>query len=123
MFKSIVHDADLYLNGKMQHLQNSVVGRATSAIEGYGYIGDSYFEALKELEARFGKPSLVVKVTLDRLRKTSRMKNDRPHEIRNLSDIVSTTLWIFKRSGYKNNLAAEANISVAVDRLSPDFQV
>ena len=39
MFKSIVHDADLSLNGKMHHLQNSVVGRAKSAIEGYGYSG------------------------------------------------------------------------------------
>ena len=112
-----VHDADLSLNGKMQHLQNSVVGRAKSAIEGYGYSGDSYYEALKELEARFGKPSL------DRLRKTSRMKNDRPHEVRNLSDIVSTNVWIFKRFGYKNDLAAEANISIAVDKLSPDFQL
>ena len=123
MFKSIVHDADLSLNGKMQHLQNSVVGRAKSAIEGYGYSGDSYFEALKELETRFGKPSLVVEVTLHRLRKTSRMKNDRLHEVRNLSDIVSTTLWIFKRFGYKNDPAAEANISTAVDKLFPDFQV
>ena len=74
------------------------------------------------MEARFEKPSLVVKVTLDRLRKTSRMKNGRPHEVRNLSDIVSTNVWIFKRFGYKNDEAAEANISVAVDKLSPDFQ-
>ena len=35
MFKSIVHDANLSLSGKMQHLQNSVIGRAKSAIEGY----------------------------------------------------------------------------------------
>ena len=71
MFKSIVHDANLSLNGKMQHLQNSVIGKAKSAIEGYGYSGDSYYEALKELESRFGKPSLVVKVTLDKLKKNS----------------------------------------------------
>ena len=74
MFKSIVHDADLSPNGKMQHLQNSVIGRAKSAIEGYGYSGDSYYEALQELESRFGKPSLVVKVTLYRLRKTPRVQ-------------------------------------------------
>ena len=30
MIKSIVRDADLSLNGKIQHLQNSVVGRAKS---------------------------------------------------------------------------------------------
>ena len=41
MFKSIVHDANVSLNGKMQHLQNSVTGRAKSAIERYGYGGDS----------------------------------------------------------------------------------
>ena len=28
----------------MQHLQNSMIGRAKSAIEGYGYSGDSYYE-------------------------------------------------------------------------------
>jgi len=61
MFKSVDHDANLSLNGKMQHLQNCVIGKAKSAIEGYGYSGNTYYEALKELESRFGKPSLVVK--------------------------------------------------------------
>ena len=59
MSKSIVHDADLSLKGKMQHLQHSVVGRAKFAIEGYGYSGDSYYslyEALKEWKA---KPCLM----------------------------------------------------------------
>lgn len=97
--KSIVHDAYLPLNGKMQHLQNSVFGKAKSAIEGYGYSGDSYYEALKELESRFGKPSLVVKVTLDKLRKTAQLQNDKPQEVRNLSDVVSTTVWTLKKFG------------------------
>lgn len=88
MFKSIVHDTNLSLNGKMQHLQNSEIGRATSAIEGYGYSGDSYYEALKQLESRFGK-LLVVKVTLNRLRKTACVQNDNPQEVRNLSDNLS----------------------------------
>ena len=88
MFKSIVHDTNLSLDGKMQHLQNSEIGRAKSAIEGYGYSGDSYYEALKELESRFGKP-LVVKVTLNRLRKTACVQNDNPQEVRNLSDSLS----------------------------------
>ena len=83
MFKSIVHDTNLSLDGKMQHLQNS-----ESAIEGYGYSGDSYYEALKELEYRFGKP-LVVKVTLNRLRKTACVQNDNPQEVRDLSDSLS----------------------------------
>ena len=81
MFNSIVHDTNLSLDGKMQHLQNS-------EIEGYGYSGDSYYEALKELESRFGKP-LVVKVTLNRLRKTACVQNDNPQEVRNLSDSLS----------------------------------
>ena len=123
MFKSVVHDANLSLNGKMQHLQNSVIGKAKSAIEGYGYCGDSYYEALKELESRFGKPSLVVKVTLDRLRRASRLQNDKPNEVRNLSDILSNTVWTFKRFGFESDLAAEANISLAVDKLSPELRV
>ena len=36
---------------------------------------------------------------------------------------MSSTLWIFKRFGYKNDLAAEPNNSIAVDKLSPDLQV
>ena len=123
MFKSIFHDANLSLNGKMQHLQNSVIGRAKSAIEGYGYSGYSYYEALKELESRFGKPSLVVKVTLDRLRKTARVQNDKPQEVRNLSDVVSTTVWTFKKFGYESDLKAEANVSLAVDKLSQELKI
>ena len=123
MFKSIVHDANLSLNGKMQHLQNSVIGKAKSAIEGYGYSGDSYYEALKELETRFGKPSLVVKVTLDKLRKTARLQNDKPQEVRNLSDVVSTTVWTFKKFGYESDLKAEANVSLAVDKLSQELKI
>ena len=123
MFKSIVHDANLSLNGKMQHLQNSVIGRAKSAIEGYGYNGDSYYEALKELESRFGKHSLVVKVTLDRLRKTTWVQIDKPQEVRNLSDVVSATVWIFKKFGYESDLKAEANVSLTVDRLSQELKI
>ena len=107
----------------MQHLQNSVVGRAKSAIEGYGYSGDSYYEALKELESRIGKPSLVVKVTLDRLRKTARIQNDKPQEVRNLSDVVSTTVWTLKKFGYESDLKAEANVSLAVDKLSQELKI
>ena len=123
LFKSIVHDANLSLNGKMQHLQNSVIGRAKSAIEGYGYSGDSYYEALKELESRFGKPSLVVKVTLDRLRKTPRVQNDKPQEVSNLPDVVSTTVWTFKKFGYESDLRAEANVSLTVDKLSQELKI
>lgn len=64
MFKSIIHNGNVSLKGEMQHLQNSIIGRAKAAIEGYG---DSYHEALKELESRFRKPCLVLKVTLQRL--------------------------------------------------------
>ena len=123
MFKSIVHDTNLSLNKKMQHLQNSVVSKAKSAIEGYGYSGDSYYEALKELESRFGKPSLVVKVTLDRLRKMARLQNDKPQEVRSLSDVVSTTVWTFKKFGYESDLKAESNVSLAVDKLSQELKI
>ena len=33
LLKSIVQDANLSMNGKMKHLQNSVIGKAKSAIE------------------------------------------------------------------------------------------
>jgi len=36
MFESIIDDADVSRNAKMQHLQNAVVGRAKEAIERYG---------------------------------------------------------------------------------------
>ena len=123
MFKSIVHDANVYLNGKMQHLQNTVTERAKFAIEGYGYGGDSYYEALKELESRFGKPSFVVKVTLDRLRKTARVQNDKPQEVRTLSDAVSTTVWTLKKFGYESDLKADSNISPAVEKLSQELTI
>ena len=71
-----------------------------------------YYEAMNELESRFGKPSLVVKVTLDRYGKTAQLQ-----EVRNLSDVVSTAVWTFKKFGYESDPRAEANISLAVDKL------
>ena len=71
MFKSIVHDLNISRNAKMQHLQNSVAGKAKTAVEGYGYGGESYSKALEELESRFGKPSVVIKATLGKLRSCS----------------------------------------------------
>ena len=38
-------------------------------------------------------------------------------DLRNLSDVV------FKRFGYHNDLAEEAYVSIAVDKLSPELQV
>ena len=69
MFQSIIDDADISRNAKMQHLQNAVVGRAKEAIEGYGYSGELYIEALEKLESRFGKSHIAVKAHLNRLRK------------------------------------------------------
>ena len=107
----------------MQHVQNFVIRRAKSAIEGYGYSSYSYYEALKELESRFGKPSLVVKVTLDRLRKTARVQNDKPQEVRNLSDVVSTTVWTLNKFGYESDLKAVTNVTLAVDKLSQELKI
>jgi hypothetical protein len=86
MFKSMVGDANISLNAKMQHLQNSVTGKAKTSIEGYGYSGDSYNKALSELESRFGKPSLVIKATLGKLRTFNRLQDNEPESIRSYSE-------------------------------------
>ncbi|XP_068684757.1 uncharacterized protein [Montipora foliosa] len=77
----------------------------------------------QEIRIRFGKPSLVVKVTLDRLRKTARIQSDKLQEVRNLSDVVSTTVWTLKKFGYESDLKAEANVSLAVDKLSQELKI
>ena len=64
-----------------------------------------------------------MKVTLDRLRKTDRVQNDKPQEVRNLSDIVSTTVWTFKKFGYQCDLKAEANVFLAIDKLSQELKI
>ena len=58
MFQSIIDDADIFCNAKMQHLQNAVVGRGKEAIEGYGYSGELHAEAHEKLESTFGKPHI-----------------------------------------------------------------
>ena len=65
MFRPIIDDAEISNNAKMQHLQNAVTGRAKDAIEGSGYSGELYAEALQKLESRFGKPYVVVKPHLN----------------------------------------------------------
>ena len=106
MFQSIIDDADISHNAKMQHLQNAVIGRAKEAAEGYGYSGVLYADALEKLELRFAKPQIVVKAHLSRL-----------HKVRHFSDVTSTAVKTFKRLGYTNDLHAANNSNMDVDKL------
>ena len=117
MFHSIIDDADISCNAKMQHLQNAVVGRAKEAIEGYGYSGELYAEALEKLESRFGKSHIVVKAHLNRLRKWGKLSDDRLHEVRRFSDVISTAVKTFKHLGYTSDLQAANNLNMVVDKL------
>ena len=119
MFRSIIDDADISCNAKMQHLQNVVIGRAKDAIAGYGYSGELYTEALLKLESRFGKSHIVVKAHLNRLQKWSRLSDERLHEVRRFSDVVSIAVKTFKRLGYDEDLHAANNLNMVVDKLSP----
>ena len=103
MFQSIIDDADITRTAKMQHLQNAVIGRAKEAIEGYGYSGELYAEALEKLESRFGKSHILVKAHLNRLQKWVKLSDDRLHEVRRFSDVISTAVKTFKRLGYTND--------------------
>ena len=51
------------------------------------------------------------------------MQNDKPQEVRNLSDVASTTVWTFKKFGYESDLEDEANVSLAVDKLSQELKI
>lgn len=75
------------------------------------------------MEARFGKPSLVVKVTLDKLRKIPRLQSDKPHEVWSLSDAITHAVWTFRMFGYVNDLRAEANVYLAVDKVSQGVKI
>ena len=117
MFLSIIANADISCNAKMQHLQNAVVGRAKEAIEGYGYSRELYADALEKLELRFGKPHIVVKAHLNRLRRWVKLSDDRLHEVRRFSDVISTAVKTFKRLGYTNDLHAANNLNMVADKL------
>ena len=54
--------------------------------------------ALEKLESRFGKSHIVVKAHLNRLWKWSK------HEVRRLSEVISTAVKTFKRLGYNSDL-------------------
>ena len=123
MFQSVIDDADISRNAKMQHLQNAVIGRAKEVIEGYGYSGELYAEALEKLESRFGKSHIVVKAHLNRLRKWIKLSDDRLHEVRRFSDVISTAVKTFKRLGYTNDLHAANNLNVVVDKLPYSLRV
>ena len=123
MFQSIIDDADISRNAKMQHLQNAVIGRAKEAIEGYGYSGELYAEALEKLESRFGKSHVVVKARLNHLRKWVKLSDDRLHEVRRFSDVISTAVKTFKRLGYTNDLHAANNLNMVIDKLPYSLRV
>ena len=98
MFKSMVGDSGISLNAKMQHLQNSVTSKAKTTIEGYGYSGESYNAAMAELETRFGKPSLVIKATLGKLRACKGLQDNDPESVR------ATLIWYQLPCGHCQDL-------------------
>jgi hypothetical protein len=100
----MVDDSQISLNAKMHHLQNSVMDKAKTSIQGYG--GESYKKALSELESRFSKPLLVIKATLGKLRSFT-LQDDDPESVRSYSDLVSTAVWTLTRFGYTSDLNAE----------------
>ena len=121
MFRAIIDDTDISCNTKMQHLQNAVIGRAKDAIAGYGYSGDLYVEALQKLESRFGKSYTVVKAHLNRLQKWSKISDERLHELRRYSDVVSVAVKSFQRLGYDDDLYAANNLNMVVEKLPPSL--
>ena len=44
-------------------------------------------------------------------------------QVRNLSDVVSTTVWTLKTFGFESDLKAESNISLAVEKLSQELKI
>jgi hypothetical protein len=123
MFQSIIHEADISLNSKMQHLQNSVIGKAKEAIEGCGYTGEFDVTALEKLESRFGKSHIAVKAHLNRLRRWGKLCDERLCEVRRFSDVVSTATNAFKRLGYIDDLRAANNLNMVVEKLSHSLSV
>ena len=71
MFYAIIHRSNMTSFEKMTHLQQSVTGRAKSAIASFRYNGNYYHEALWCLENRFGKPHVFVQAHLNKLTKMS----------------------------------------------------
>ena len=118
MFRSIIDEANISCNAKMQHLQNAGTGRAKEAMEGYGYSGELYPEALKKLESRFGKSHVLVKAHLNRLWKWSKLSDERLHEVRRFLDVVLTSVKAFKCLGYSEDLNSANNLNMVVDKLS-----
>ena len=123
MFRSIMDDAGISNNAKMQHLQIAVSDRAKDAIAGYGYSGELYAEALQKLESRFGKPHVVVKAHLNSLQKWSKLSDERLQEFRRFAIFVSTGAKNFQRLGYVEDLHAGNNLNMVVEKLSPSLCV
>ena len=76
------------------------------------------------MESIFGKSHIVVKAHLNRLRKWVKLSDDRLHEVRRFSDVISTAVKTFKRLGY-NNATCCNNLNMVVDKLpySTSYQV
>ena len=77
----------------------------------------------KEEIAKEVKPVHVVKAHLNRRRKWVKLSDDRLHEVRRFSDVISTAVKTFKRLGYTNDLLAANNLNMVVDKLPYSLRV
>ena len=67
MFTTVVDSSRMSDCEKMAHLQNSLSGAAKNAIQGFGFNGNLYAEAIEELRRRYGNPRIIVDAHLNRL--------------------------------------------------------
>ena len=119
-FKATIHDNVTLTDAqRMTYLQNALTDSAKDSIIGYSYNGEFYYEAMQELQKRFGKPQHVTAAYLDKLEHWPRPTINNPESFVSFAAFLRQLVQTFILHNFTSDLQSSAVLKIAKDKLAP----
>ena len=118
LFEVIVHQKKLSDTEKMEYLKTSLAGQAKAAISGLGFSSQSYYQAWDVLCKRFGRPIVIVEAQLKKIYTHPPVRHDDSSSIVRFAIVVTNTVNVLTRLGFKPDLESEGVLRSATRKFS-----
>ena len=107
----------------IERLHASLKGPALNLVEGLLMLPGTLEEALETLKKRFGRPAVMVEALLDKIRKTTAVKTDKPETFLEFGAAVRNACDYLRVAGLEEHLCNPTLIEEIVNRLPGHMQI
>ena len=122
LFDVVVHQKPISDTEKMQYLKTSLTGQAKAAISGMGFSSQSYYHAWDILCEKYGRSDFIVNAQFKKIHTHPPVRHDDSTSIVNFANVVTNVVNTLTQLGYTSDLEAEAGLSSATRKFSPQMR-